>query len=223
MKTRLDRETIALRVVKEFQDGDVVNLGFGIGDLCASYIPEGKDIIFHSEGGVAGFGPVLTEEELNQADWDLITTARFVAPQAGMSFFDFVTAFAAVRGGRVDYTVLGALQVSEKGDLANWSTTGLIEDAGIGGSMDIAVGAKKVIVAMTHSTFKGEPKIVLKCRYPLTARECVNMIVTDLAVIQVTKGGLLLTEIAPGWTIDEVKALTEPKLLVSPNLKEIEL
>ncbi|MBI2847438.1 MAG: CoA transferase subunit B [Chloroflexi bacterium] len=221
MKARLDRETIAMRVAREFKDGDFVNLGIGIPTLASNYIPEGRTVIFHTENGALGFGPIAVEEK--DQDIDLINAGgQFVTPLPGMSFFDSAISFAMIRGGHVDITVLGAMQVSEKGDLANW----MFPERGIGnigGAMDLAVGAKKVIVAMEHNDKNGKYKIAKRCTYPLTAKECVNLIVTDLAVMEVTPKGLLLKEIAPGWTPQEVQTCTEPRLILSPELKEIEL
>ena len=220
MKQRLDEETIALRVAKEFKDGEVVNLGYGIPSLVLNFIPEGRTVLFQCENGVLGAGPLAAPGE---GDEDLVNASgQYITPAPGMSIFDSVEAFNMIRGGHIDATVLGAYQVSEKGDLANWRTPerpGL----GVGGAMDLAVGAKRLIVAMLHTTRDGKPKIVKECSYPLTARECVDLIVTDLAVIEVTKEGLVLKEIAPGWSEDEVQAVTEPKLIVAKDLKEIEL
>ena len=220
MKQRLDRETIAMRVAREFRDGDVVNLGIGIPTLASNYIPEGRQVIFHTENGALGFGPLAAEGE---EDIDLINAGgQFVTRLPGMSFFHHADSFAMIRGGHIDITVLGGLQVSERGDLANWLTPerGV---GNIGGAMDLAVGSKRVIVAMEHTTKEGKPKIVRECDYPLTAKECMDLIVTDLAVIEVTKEGLVLKEVAPGWSAEEVQALTEPQLLVAEDLKEMEL
>jgi 3-oxoacid CoA-transferase B subunit len=221
MKDRLDRQTIALRVAKEFPDGAVVNLGGGIPTLAANFVPEGKTVIFHAENGALGFGgvPDTPEEEdpcylgANGLPFSLIP---------GMSFFHHADSFAMIRGGHIDLTVLGALQVSEKGDLANWTfpKRGI---GNIGGAMDLAAGCGRVIVAMEHVTPKGQLKILKRCSYPLTAARCVDLIVTDIAVVQVTAQGLVLKETAPGWTAEEVQAYTEPKMAVSPDLREIEL
>ncbi len=220
MKQRLDRETMAMRVAREFQDGFVVNLGIGIPTLASNFIPEGRQVIFHSESGVLGFGPVLGDAE---GDINLINAGgQFVTPLPGMSYFSSAEAFAMIRGGHVDLTVLGALQVSERGDLANW----FLPERGIGnvgGAMDLAAGAKRMIVVMEHTTREGEPKIVKECRYPVTGLGCVDLIVTDLAVIEVTPEGLALREVAPGFTPEEVQALTEPRLRVSADVKEVEL
>lgn len=223
MKERLSEETIALRAAKEFQDGDCVNLGFGIPNLCALFVPEGRTVLFHGENGVLGYGPILLEDEADKVDIRYQDAGtRFFTPQAGMSFFDMGMAFDMVRGGRLDITVLGAFQVSKKGDLANWGRPGDISRA-IGGGMDLAMGAKRVIVTMEHVTKDGKPRILNKCTYPLTAKECVDLIVTDIAVIEVTKRGLVLKEVAPGWTAEEVLALTEPKLIIAKDFKEMEL
>jgi len=221
---RLSRETIAIRVVKEFKDGDYINLGTGIPLLCAQFIPDDKEIFFQAEQGVVGYTRTLTGEEGEIADpYYVDAGGGFIPPSApGMSFFDIATSFDMITGKHLDFTVLGGFEVSERGDLANW-TWGPIETGGIGGSMDLAVGAKKVIVAITHTDQKGNPKIVKKCKLPLTAQECVDLVVTDLAVIEVTPQGLLLKEIAPGWTAEEVQALTEPRLIIADDLKEITL
>lgn len=223
MKVRLDRETIALRASKELQDGWTVNLGVGLPLLAPKYIPEGKTIIFHTENGALGFGPPLTEEEPEQRDYNLINAgAQFIRSLPGMSLFDHATSFGMIRGGHLNATILGGLQVSERGDLANWTSPERVVQI-IGGSMDLAAGAKRVIVTMEHTTKDGRPKILKECTYPLTAKECVNVIITDIAVIEVTKEGLLLKEVAPGWTVEEVQAVTEAELLVAGDLKEIEL
>jgi 3-oxoacid CoA-transferase subunit B len=212
-----------MRVAKEFQDGWVVNLGLGIPTLASLLIPLGRTVHFHTENGALGFGAPLREDELEMADINLIDAGgQFVRRFPGMSFFDGAESFAMIRGGHIDLTVLGALQVSERGDLANWAVpewgTG-----NIGGGMDLAAGAKRMIVVMQHVTKDGKPKIVEECSYPVTARGCVTMIITDVAVISVTAGGLLLEEIAPGWTAEEIQALTEPALLISEELKPIDL
>ena len=217
---RLPREVIAMRVARDLQDGDVVNLGLGIPTLCSQFVPEGRTIIYHSENGVLNYGPMA---EPGQEDVDLTNAGgQFLAPVPGMSFFNSADAFAMIRGRHIDVTVLGALQVSEKGDLANW----MLPERGIGnvgGAMDLAAGARRVIVAMEHSDKNGNPKVVNECTYPLTGRRCVGLIVTDIAVMEATDEGLVLTEVAPGWTGEEVQAETEPRLIVSPGLKDMEL
>lgn len=221
MKPRLEREVIAMRAAKELKDGDYVNLGIGIPNLCALHIPEG--VIFHSENGVLGYGPLVMQDEVEKADQHYTDAGgRYFTLAPGMSIFDLITSFAMISSGRL-ITILGGLQVSEKGDLANWNTGQDPLGGTIGGGMDLAVGAKRVIVAMEHSTREGKPKIVKQCTAPLTARECVDLIITDLAVIEVTPDGLLLKEVAPGWSAAEVQALTEPGLIVAPDLKDIEL
>ncbi|MFC1940427.1 3-oxoacid CoA-transferase subunit B [Chloroflexota bacterium] len=224
MKERLSQEAIAMRVVKELEDGDYVNLGAGIPLLCAQFVPQDKEIFYQAEQGVIGYKGTLFEHEWEIADLDYVTAGgQFITPSTpGMSFFDIDTSFDMIRGGHLDCCVLGGLEVSEKGDLANWSW-GPVETGGIGGAMDLAVGTKKVIVAMTHNDKKGDPKIVRECKLPLTAKECVDLIVTDLAVIEVTPQELLLKEVAPGWTAEEVQALTEPRLTVTDNLEEMTL
>jgi len=222
MKERLDRFVIAMRVAREFPDGAVVNLGFGLPGLCSLYIPEGREVIFHTENGALGFGPAMTEDQRDEWDFYLINASgQFVSHQPGMSYFDHATSFGMIRGGHVDITVLGGLQVSAAGDLANWRAPG--QSGGMGGAMDLAVGAGKIIIAMEHTTRDGGLKIVDECTYPLTAPGCVNLIVTDLAVIEVTPQGLLLREHAPDWTLAEIQALTGPKLIVADDFIEIEL
>jgi 3-oxoacid CoA-transferase subunit B len=231
LKPRLDRDTIAMRVAKELPDGAVVNLGIGIPTLVSQYVPEGRSILYHSESGVLGYGPLADPGE---EDVDIINAGgQFLKPVPGMSFFHSAGAFAMIRGGHIDVAVLGALQVSEEGDLANW----MLPERGIGnvgGAMDLAAGARRIIVAMEHTDKDGRPKLLKRCTYPLTGQACVSLVVTDLAVIQVLGAGvqgsggdggkgLLLKEIAPGWTVDEVQALTEAKLQVAPDLREVEL
>jgi len=220
MKARLDRQTIALRVAKEFYDGAVVNLGGGIPTLAANFVPEGRTVILHAENGALGFGGVPNEDQ--QSPYYLGANGIPFSPLPGMSFFSHADSFAIIRGGHIDISVLGALQVSEKGDLANWTfpERGI---GNIGGAMDLAAGCRRIIVAMEHVTPKGQIKIVKQCSYPLTAARCVNLIVTDIAVIQVTPEGLLLKETAPGWSAADVQAYTEPELIVAPDLREIEL
>ena len=217
---RLPREVIAMRVARELQDGDVVNLGIGIPSLCSQYVPEGRTILYHSESGVLNYGPMADEGE---EDDDLINASgQFIKRMPGMSFFHSADAFGMIRGGHIDVTVLGALQVSEKGDLSNW----MIPSRGIGnvgGAMDLAVGARRVIVAMEHTGRNGDPKIVSRCTFPLTSPECVSLIVTDIAVISVEQDGLVLLETAPGWEPREIQNETEPELILVDDIKEIAL
>jgi 3-oxoacid CoA-transferase B subunit len=220
MKGRLDEPTIALRAAREFPDGSVVNLGYGMPGLCANAIPEGRTIFFQSENGMLGYGGLADDAE---KDYEMINASdQPVLPSTGMCFFDSAASFDMIRGGHIDVVVLGAYQVSEKGDLANWGRPGR-PATGMGGGMDLAAGAKKVIVTMLHTTKSGEPRIVKNCTYPLTAPRCVRLVVTDLAVIEVTGQGLVLKEIAPGWTVPEVQGLTEARLTPAADLKEIEL
>jgi 3-oxoacid CoA-transferase B subunit len=220
MKNRLDEPTIALRAAREFTDGAVVNLGYGMPGLCADAIPEGRTLFFQSENGMLGYGSLASDAE---KDYEMINASdQPVTPRPGMCFFDSAASFDMIRGGHIDIVVLGAYQVSEKGDLANWGRPGRAA-TGMGGGMDLAAGAKKVIVTMRHTTKTGEPRIVKNCTYPLTARRCVSLIITDLAVIEVTGEGLVLKEIAPGWTAAEVQDLTGARLTPAADLKEIEL
>ena len=220
MKSRLDERTIALRAAREFTDGSVVNLGYGMPGLCADLIAENRTVYFQSENGMLGYGGLAADAE---KDYELINASdQPVTPLPGMCFFDSAASFDMIRGGHIDIVVLGAYQVSEKGDLANWGRPGR-PTTGMGGGMDLAIGARKVIVTMLHTTKEGEPRIVSNCTFPLTARRCVSLVVTDLAVIEVTGEGLVLMEIAPDWTVPEVQALTEAKLVPATDLKEIEL
>ena len=219
-KFRLEREVIAMRVAKEFQDGDVVNLGLGIPTLCSQFVPEGRTVTYHSENGVLNYGPMA---EPGDEDVDLTNAGgQFLAWVPGLAFFNSADAFAMIRGGHVDVAVLGALQVSESGDLANW----MLPERGIGnvgGAMDLAVGAKRIIVAMEHVDKTGRPKIVRECTYPPTGIGCVGLIVTDIAVMEVAEGGLVLREVAPGWTAEEVQRETDAQLDVSPDVGPMEL
>ena len=221
MAERLDEQTMALRVAREFQDGMVVNLGIGTPTMSANYIPEGREVIFQSENGCLGYGRIAqTDEEQN---FHLINAGgQFVVANPGITFFGHAESFSMIRGGHIDLCVLGGLQVSEKGDLANWLIPGR-EPGGMGGAMDLAAGAARLIIVMTHTTKDNEPKILKECTYALTAPACVDLIVTDIAVIEVTDKGLVLKETAPGWTAKDVQALTEPKLIISPGLKEMAL
>ena len=224
MKERLSREVMAMRAAKELFDGAVVNLGIGIPTLVSSFVPEGMEVIYHSENGMLGFGPVVTAEDSAQkADIDLVNAGgQYVTPLPGMCFFHHADSFLMIRGGHVDITMLGVIEVSEKGDLANWMFPGR-GVGNIGGGMDLAFNAKKVVCLTEHTVKDGKPKIVKKCSVPLTAPECVDLIITDIAVIEVTQRGLVLKEIAPGWTPEEVQVLTEPKLIVASDLKIFEL
>ncbi len=218
-KPGLTRELIALRVARELAPGSVVNLGIGLPTLVGAYAPPETGILLQAENGILGYGG-FTEEAF---DPDLINAGgQPVNLNPGASFFDSSVSFGMIRGGHIDVAVLGGLQVSERGDLANWSVP---ERGGgsIGGAMDLAVGARRLVVAMEHTTRDGRPRIVRECSYPLTARRCVDLIVTDLAVVEVGSAGLTLTEVAPGWQPGEVAALTEAPLSVAEGVREMEL
>ena len=220
MKSGLSRELIAMRVAKELKDGDYVNLGIGLPTIVSSFVPRELDIILHAENGVLGYGRIANEEEM---DPDLVNAgSQPITLNPGAAFFDSAEAFAMVRGGHLDVVVLGAFQVSEKGDLANWMTAER-KVGSIGGSMDLISAAKKVIVAMEHTSRSGEFRIVKECTYPLTGRRVVNLIVTNLAVIEVIPDGLLLLEVAPSVSPEQVQSVTEPKLKLANDLKEIEI
>ena len=213
------KELIARRVAKELKDGDVVNLGIGLPTMVSNYLPNDVDITFQSENGMLGLGPA-PEEALE--DWDLTNAGgRPVTMTIGGNFFDSATSFGIIRGGHVDATVLGSLQVDEEGNIANWIIPGKMVP-GMGGAMDLLVGAKKVIVAMIH-TSKGTHKILKRCTLPFTAVKEVNMIVTEMGVMIVTEKGLLLKELAPGVTVDEIQEATEATLIVSENIKLMEI
>jgi len=215
----LTRELIALRVARELREGMVVNLGIGLPTLVANFLPPGLEVLFQAENGILGYGGI------SEADFDpdLINAGgQPVTLLPGASFFDSAASFAMIRGGHVDVAVLGGLEVSEHGDLANW----YIPERGggsIGGAMDLAVGARRLIVAMAHTTRDGRPRIRRRCTYPLTAAGVVDLIVTDLAVIEVSPEGLLLREVAPGVDPDYVQARTEPLLRIAPDVHEMEL
>jgi 3-oxoacid CoA-transferase subunit B len=221
VKARLSRELIALRAAKELSKGMYINLGIGLPTLVSQFIPEGGEVMLHAENGVLGYGSIATEE--SEMDIDLVNAGlQPVTLCPGASFFNHADSFAMIRGGHIDLAILGGYQVSEKGDLANWTTS--FEKVGaIGGAMDLACGVKRVVVLMQHVTASDKPRIVNHCTYPLTAREVVNTIITDLAVIEVVKERLIIKEIAPGWTPEEVQALTEPKLIIASDLKDMEL
>ena len=210
-KLRLTREQIAQRAAFELPDGSYVNLGWGIPNLIADYLPKNVEVYFHSENGILGMG---RRAKPGEEDFDLVDAMKVpVTLMPGASFFHQADAHLMTRGGHLDVAVLGGFQVSEKGDLANWKVPGAKGSGGIGGAMDIAAGAKKLIVCMEHTTKEGAPKIVRQCTYPLTGLACVDTIVTDLAVIDVKPEGLMLREVAPGWSIEELQKLTGAPLM----------
>lgn len=208
---------IAKRVAQELKDGELVNLGIGLPTKVANFVPEGIHVTFHSENGFVGLGPAQGDEV---TDPTIVNAGgQYVTIHPGGCFFDSATSFGIIRGGHVDLTVLGALQVDERGNIANYLIPGKMVP-GMGGAMDLLTGAKKVIVAMEHTT-KGKAKILQECTLPLTAKNAVDLIITEMAVIEVTSEGLLLKEINSAYTLEEVLAATEAKLMISEELKEL--
>jgi len=216
-----NREFISRRVAREFRNGDVVNLGIGMPTLVANYIPEDVSVVLQSENGMLGIGPRAEGPQINENIIDAGGT--YVTSLKGASFFDSSVSFGIIRGGHVDATVLGALEVDQEGNLASWMVPGK-KVTGMGGAMDLVVGARRVIISMEHLNKKGEPKILRKCRLPLTAAGQVNLIVSEMAVMEIEPGqGLLVTEIAPGVTRDALVNATEAELRFSETLKLMEV
>ena len=209
------KEIIAARVAKELKDGDVVNLGIGLPTMVANFLPEGVHIVLQSENGIMGMGSAA---EKGKEDVDIVNAgAQYVTVSSGAMFFDSATSFGIIRGGHVDATILGALEVDQHGNLSNWIVPGKMVP-GMGGAMDLVVGAKKVIIAMQH-TQKGAHKILKECRLPYTAVGVVDMIITEMGVMEITKDGIVLTELYPDYTVEQIQEATEAELIISPNLQ----
>ncbi|QOX64480.1 CoA transferase subunit B [Anoxybacterium hadale] len=212
------KEIIAARVAKELKDGDVVNLGIGLPTMVANFLPEGVHIVLQSENGIMGMGSAAAK---GKEDVDIVNAgAQYVTVNPGAMFFDSATSFGIIRGGHVDATILGALEVDQHGNLANWIVPGKMVP-GMGGAMDLVVGAKKVIIAMQH-TQKGAHKILKECRLPYTAVGVVDMIITEMGVMEITAEGILLKELHPDYTVDQIQEATEAELIISPELKPME-
>ena len=216
----LTKEQIAQRIARELKDGDYVNLGIGIPTLIANYIPENISVVLQSENGLLGMGPFPFK---NEEDADLINAGKqTITTLPGSAFFDSAMSFGMIRAGKVDLTVLGAMEVSEKGDIANWKIPGKMVK-GMGGAMDLVASAKNIIIAMMHTSPKGESKLVAECSLPLTGLRCVKKIVTELAVLSISNEGFELLERAPGVSVEEIRAKTAGKLMIKGEVPEIEM
>ena len=216
-KTKLTRQQMCDRLAMEFQDGWIVNLGVGMPTLCSNYVDPSREIINHSENGVVGYGPLAAE---GHEDRHLVNAGgQHVTPQPGMGIVHHADSFMMIRGGMIDVTVMGAYEVAENGDFANWRIPNR-KGGGIGGAMDLAACAQRVFIAMEHTTREGEPRLLKRCKLPITAPGVVKMLVTDLGLFAITPDGFELAEHAPGWNPEEIQELTEAKVHVSPNLKE---
>ncbi|HIM49960.1 MAG TPA: 3-oxoacid CoA-transferase subunit B [Dehalococcoidia bacterium] len=216
-KPKLERQAMCDRLAMEFQDEWIVNLGVGMPTLCSNYVDPSRDIITHSENGVIGYGPLAEE---GKEDGHLVNAGgQFVTAQPGMSILHHADSFAVIRGGMVDVTVMGAYEVAENGDFANWRIP-TRKGGGIGGAMDLAACAKRVFIAMEHNTREGGPKLLNRCTLPITAPGVVKLLATDLGLFEITPEGFVLREHAPGWNPEEIQELTEAKLIIPPDLKE---
>jgi 3-oxoacid CoA-transferase subunit B len=212
----LSREQIARRVARELQDGFYVNLGIGIPTLVSNFVPPGVEVVLQAEDGMLGIGPYPTEDEV---DADLVNASKETVTEIkGTAYCSSVEAFAMIRGGHMDLAILGALEVSQRGDLANWTVPGKMMK-GMGGGMDLVVGARRVVVCMEHVTKDGRPRLLRECSLPITGTRCVSAVCTDHAWIDITGDGLVLREVAPGVTVEQVRAMTEPPLVVAPDLR----